>query len=349
MARVTKYLKTIEDLNSEWKLDLKPEETAEGLRLLECDFMPEAAYLKAKNSSNRLLGLLLPHLQNDRKRKYLSEGISFLDDKGELFLVHTDRALHIKTEGLLSKKAARKTNSTVVLDHPVPYFLISPNALAIAETLMRLPSPHLQEFRSGLKFCEQYDLYQPKFSEIAKRLKVRTVEEMAKKIKSIRADDWLAAFETTAARRFMTPFYTKAEPFYSLLPEDSLQESQSLSDVYEKYKKNVLPGPSEVAKQMGVLIETNVNLWVLPETLAQLKKYKRLVPGQSKEHRTWLIAVADRGFEREEVASHILQDKRLPGDPLQNNILRAAWDLTFSDTRTREVRKFLLRRLMNEL
>lgn len=111
-----------------------------------------------------------------------------------------------------------------------------------------------------------------------------------------------------------------------------------------KDPSNFAWGPAELATQKGFLISNSISLWCNVTQLQALKRKLKLASGRDKRPNgvTWQIAeVSDLYSSAILLPKSIAENDKLPSQ----SILRATWDLTFLDERSREIRP----QLMNEL
>lgn len=112
-----------------------------------------------------------------------------------------------------------------------------------------------------------------------------------------------------------------------------------------KFATSIAPGPIEVAKNLGEIIDEGFSVWVSPTILTRLKKEFKLVPGSKSGYRKWLIASPPVSLEKEELLTHVPKSKIEP----ETNTMRVIWDLSFGDFRLQEARLNILRRFLNEI
>jgi hypothetical protein len=297
---------------------------------------PESFAAPSKNE-----GLLLTKTSKALRQSLQQKGINYFDLRGNIFLNSDEHQILIEEAARkpFSKTAKTQTNLS-------PTNLISPNGLAFVDMLFRLKNAELEKFQSTLQFCKHYGLYQPKVSQIMKKMGAKNLLDFKIKIKKLPFEWWLFAFEFPATKRKMSHFFGAARSYYSL--DDStnaLSTKELLSNLDTRLLNDVTAGPLEVVKQLGEIIDEDFSLWVSPAMLGIIKKEFKLVPGSKEGRRRWLLASPPFPLKKEELITHEPEAKATA----KTNTMRVIWDLSFGDSRLREVRTNILRRFINEV
>ncbi|MBI2604781.1 MAG: hypothetical protein HYW49_01750 [Deltaproteobacteria bacterium] len=211
--------------------------------------------------------------------------------------------------------------------------------------------PELHAFKSALSFARKYQLNQSKLSVMMRAMRVQSLSALRKQIAQLDLDWWSLALAYPATKKGLTPFFLHSTPFQAVekvSPEESQAQLKDLLD--SSVTQDLVPGPAEVAKGIGVITDPDIYLWGTVSALQMLKRKFRLVPGASKDKVTWHLAIPQRGLAREAILS------RLPETGHQQsglqyfhaNYFRAIWDLTFGSERLKEVRIQMLRRFIED-
>jgi hypothetical protein len=284
-------------------------------------------------------GLILPHTSREQRKALQTKNISYLDLSGNLYY-KTELIKILLEESSKARRSKKIKPSGTNLIRPT--LLVSPNGLAFVEALFRVPENSLS--LPALQFCKRHDLFQPKVSKIMTSFAVKTLLELKRKISTLPTDWWLYAFDSHITKRKMTAFFDVTQNYYSLLSEtDKLAEEKILEKISTQYKDDVSPGPTMVAKSFGDIIDNNISLWVSPAAISQLKKEYKLVAGIKEGKRNWQIAVPPFDLVKEGLISHAKDEVRID---VKTNVLRAAWDLSYSEERLREIRSNILRKFL---
>lgn len=267
--------------------------------------------------------------------------ISYLTEDGELYLVGHDRILHsVPFKKSRAHRSEVLTNSVLSATSA-----LSPLGMQIVEVFLRLPLRRVKEYKSTLAICKDYGLHQPKVSSLMKSIGAKDPLSFKEKLSSIPYSWWEFAFETPTVRRHLVPFNSVAQEYHSPVGTNSIADLRSqLKVLIGKEPSSVAWGPSELATQRGLLISNSLSLWCGKEYLNALKKKFKLISGKDKRPNgvTWLIADVGDFY-----SNAILLPKSTQVST--QSILRAAWDLTFADERSREIRPQLMSELKNEV
>ena len=291
---------------------------------------------------NRDEGIILTKSSQSLRENLRRRGVSYFDESGNLFL-NSDIKVQIET---VIKTAVNKSIREIRSISFSPTNLISPNGLAIIDTLFRLDDNELKSFPSALSFCKRFDLYQPKISLIMSKAGAHDLIELKRRIKEMPFDWWLYAMESPATKRKMSNFFDLAQPHYSLTPERSFIKNVRIFEIMNiDFPEDTIPGPTEVLKNHGELIDNDLTVWVSEAMTTKFKSTYKLIPGRKEGYTTWLLASPPLGLSREELLTHDLKTQ----EKWKSNIMRAIWDLGFGDSRMREARENLLRRFLNGL
>lgn len=282
-------------------------------------------------------GLLLNHSSKELRKTLQERNINYIDLKGYLHM-NLDPSEKIVIEENSSKKKKPKGNKKVSIS---PTLLISPNGFALIDTLFRLNDEQLQKSPSVLQFSKLYDLYQPKISKIMTAIGAKDLVTLKQKISALPIEWWLYAFDLPVTKRKMTAFFDVAQNYYSLDGHiETMEETVLLKNLKSSLKNDISQGPTLIAKQFGELIDSDISLWASPSASSKLKKEFKLVAGTKEGHKRWVIASPSLDLTKAELISHV--DDNRPLFP-KTNILRSIWDLSFSESRLREIRSNLLR------
>jgi hypothetical protein len=118
-----------------------------------------------------------------------------------------------------------------------------------------------------------------------------------------------------------------------------------MSKLNFQFLNDVTAGPIEVSKQLGKIIDEDFSLWASPAVLSRIKKEFKLVPGYKEGRRKWILAAPSFALDKEELITHELGAK----GAAKTNTMRVLWDLSFGDSRLREVRTDILKRILDEV
>jgi hypothetical protein len=281
-------------------------------------------------------GLLLGVTTKEFRKSLQSKNINYVDTKGNVFLTLENTNLTIEERIKVPKK------SKIAKMTPLrPTLIVSPNGLALVELLFRLNPEVIEQYPKVFQFCRDFDLYQPKVSKIMTALNVRNLLHLKKRLAELPIDWWLYAFDNPLTKRKMTSFFEHSSSYYSLdLDLRNISVHDILSRLREEYGSKISEGPTMVATQMGELIDKNLSIWISPESAAKVKRDLKLIAGKKEGEREWTIASPPYGLRKAEILTHAHNEKN------QTNIIRAIWDLSFSEARLREIRENLLRRFL---
>lgn len=170
-------------------------------------------------------------------------------------------------------------------------------------------------------------------------LKADNLRDLKSKLQKIPITWWLYSFDNAITKRKMTPFFDSAQDYYSNDPKlDSLSTEEIQLKVQNSFSNQICAGPTAVAQAFSELIESEISLWISPTESNSFKRVFKLIPGRREGSRIWKIAVAPADLEKLEIRTHAPREN-LPSA----NIMRAIWDLSFSDARSREIRENMLR------
>ncbi len=315
--------------------------TDNSITICDVQFFFETSTNEYSQHRNKNDGVILFHSSKLRRQTLQKKEISYIDINGNFFIKSNTYKIHIEKNELL-KKMTKKSKQKVKLS---PTNLISPNGLAFIELLFRLNNNDLKKFNSTLHFCKNYDLYQPKASQIMHRLGVKNLIECKKKLLEYSQEWWFLALENPASRRKMTSFFKISKNYYSLDKTINSLTAQSLLTKLNKHFLNeVAEGPIEVAKKFGELIDESISIWVSPLVSMELKKEFKLIPGSKEGCKSWLLATPPVSLKEEGLITHYSHKDNLG----QTNILRAIWDLGFGDSRMQIASANILRRFLYE-
>lgn len=286
-------------------------------------------------------GVLLKKSTKALRHALQKKGINYFDLSGNIFLKSEEHQILIEEAN--KRHLSKVTQSRATLS---PTNLISPNGLAFVDMIFRLKEAELANFQSTLQFCKHFKLYQPKVSQIMKKMGAKNLVDFKLKLKMLPFEWWLFALEFPSTKRKMTHFFGVAQSYYSL--DDSinrLSTKKLLLNLENRFLDDVTAGPTEVAKQLGEIIDEGFSLWVSPSILNQIKKEFKLVPGNKEGRRPWQLASPAFSVMKEELITHDLKKR----ETTKTNKMRVIWDLGFGDSRLREVRENILRRFLSEV
>ncbi len=210
-----------------------------------------------------------------------------------------------------------------------PTLLISPNSIPILDILFDVSEAELANAASGLAFAKKFGLYQPKLSKLMRSFRVKNLPDLKRVISNISDDEWERVLDYPATRKRLTPFFLEAKPFHRI-------ESTPMSEV--KVRDELFPGPVEIAKKMGMIVDSDRYFWGSPQALHELKRDFRLVPGHAVHDSTWYLAAPKRGISHEAIYNPNIIEK-------STSVFRSIWDLSFGSERLREIRIPLLRKV----
>lgn len=288
-------------------------------------------------------GILLPTLTQDERLFCDTFKISYLTLDGHFQLIQEKSVLRLER---FKKPPQAPPYKNMGQPHKQisPTLLVSPYSLSILDTLFRAPESSLKE-KSGLAFTKEFDLYQPKLSKIMRDLNAHTLIELKAKIQELPAHWWQLAWQYPATRKGLTPFFEAAKPYHSLNPLSL--DQQALKNLLLKYHYEIIPGPPEVAKDYGVIIDADSYYWGTEKATQDLKAELRLVPGKAPLGPTWHLAIGSKDLKTEAILSRMtnLRSNTLQGTELANTF-RAIWDLSFGSERLQAVRINILRKVI---
>lgn len=292
-------------------------------------------------NATRNEGVLLSNSSEELRSILRSKGISYLESRGHIYIRTKHGYLELNPKEM---KAIKKHDGMKVgdVEIPNPTNLISPIGLSIIDTLFRLSKERISDYGSVLKFCNEYNIPQPKMSLTMKRLNAKSIIELKDKIKQVPIEWWFYAFESPNTKRNLVNFFEIAVPHYSLL-ETEIESEQVLKEIDTIFPMSA-PGPTEVAKKFKTLIDQDLSLWISVKNEAELKKRMKLVPGRKIGKKTWMIAAISDEVLKEAVIAHDYKTQVV----IKTNIMRSIWDLGHGDSRLREVRMQILKVFLNE-
>jgi hypothetical protein len=217
--------------------------------------------------------------------------------------------------------------------------------------MLRVPRRELSE-SSGLAFTNKFGLHQPALSKTMDALGVQNLDGLRRSISDLGSEWWLDAMTAPRTGRAMTSFFAVAQDFR--IPDREFTRSELASwtqSILEKYSKQILPGPSEVAKATGALREKAPGFWVDRSVAIAFKREFRLVPARVGEEPLCAIAIPKNDFKKEAIVSAAIDigPYRLPAEVQTLNLIRVVWDLSFGDSRLRESRAKILEIILNEV
>lgn len=334
--RIKKALKNFEKVGLHLKMRIDGQTLLLGKVRFQTHTNPENFAGPSKNE-----GLLLTKSSKALRQLLQKKGINYFDFSGNIFLNSEEHQILI--EEILRKPLSKVAKAQTTLS---PTNLISPNGLAFVDMLFRLKHVELEKFQSTLQFCKHYGLYQPKVSQIMKKMGAKNLLDFKAKLKGTPFEWWLFAIEFPATKRKMTSFFGASQSYYSLDDSVNALSTKELISVLDiRFLNDVTAGPVEVAKELGEIIDEDFSLWVSPAIVGKIKKEFKLVPGSKEGRRKWLLAASSFPLSKEELITHEPKAKATS----KTNKMRVIWDLSFGDSRLREVRTNILRKFINEV
>jgi hypothetical protein len=293
-------------------------------------------------------GILIKNLSEDEESYCRARRISFFTSHGKLHLVTPNFLLDLESVRQKKARAGSAKRVPVARAFLPPTTLISPNGCDILDVLFRLPQEKLAEFSSALSFVRSYHLSQPKLSIMMSRLKVAGLPELKEQIRALPDSWWTLALRYPLTRKRLTPFFEEAK-IYRSLHEDSPQET--LVKLNDKLRNlPIFPGPTEVAKELGFIRDTDIYLWVLATDLQDLKTSFRLIPEQRPRTVAWHLAPFAPDLSRSKVMSPLARGHEgFLFSNIKSNLFCSIWDLGFGDERLREVQISVLRKVLDEV
>lgn len=290
-------------------------------------------------------GIILINSSEEIRKILQGRGISYFDKEGNIFLNSEFGQIRINADFVPKHLIGYAIYPTSDFSSLSPTNLVSPNALSIIDVLYRLTEIQIVEIGSALKFCQKYHLSQSKLSQIMRKINTKSLLEFKEKLKEIPMEWWLFAFEAPATKRKMVNFFDVAKPYYSLSDDvNKKNNDQVLESIDFTYSYNSSPGPIEVAKKYGEILDNQTSLWISNEIEAKLKRQYKLVPGKKDGHKVWLIASVPQDVLLESIVTHDIGSR----SSIKTNIIRSIWDLSQGESRLKEVRERLLKTFIYE-
>ncbi len=335
---MTKLVKLLEANGFQLKWRQQGEAIRVGTKAFRPSHSPQD--LVALSSSE---GLLLSRSTKEQRESLRARNINYLDPKGYLYMTLGPSTTILIEEHRSKKKNLEKKRQQQIAVSPT--LLVSPNGLALVDALLRTSPQQLQETRSTLEFCRMHSLYQPKASKIMTGLRAKNLLDLRSKLQELPIEWWMFAFDSPATKRKMLAFFDVAQNYYSVSPDiEVMSEEELQKKLNSEFGDDVTGGPTLVAKQVGALIDPGISLWVSPDAASKLKRDFKLVAGKKPNHRTWQLASPTVTLRKAELISHVRDSATMLS--AKTNVMRAIWDLSFSESRLREIRADLLRSLL---
>jgi hypothetical protein len=285
-----------------------------------------------------------------RTRAWLEKNrISYITESGYA-------AIHLATQVLLVRPDLRpaaspslENNQAARTSEARPSRFINPTAFNIFDALIRVPPYELANL-SGLTFAKSFGLSQSALSKIMRSAAACDLMALRKATGRLGPSWWLASMLAPRTGRGMTPFYHLAQE-YRMHGQDLDRGgvAEWAQQVQTRFPESVLPGPIEVAKSLGAIIDKTASFWVDPKVIAALKREFKLVPIRAGEEPLCTIAVPKGDFRGEAIRSAApdVGAFPLPSNMLALNIFRTVWDLGFSDSRARDARDVIVKLIIN--
>jgi hypothetical protein len=279
--------------------------------------------------------VLADNLSDEEKRIFQRKKISYLTVAGDVFLWSEDQSLKINQEHQAGDLKSELKFS--------PTKIISPNGLNILEALYRIPQLNslgdVGFAATSLSFVKKYRLSQSRLSEIMTGCGADTVLDLKQKIAGFSESWWVDAFEYPGVMKKMKPFSKVMQSYVPLNFEKEFTYLSLISSFSLKEGVDFVKGPSEYAKEERALIDSDVEIWVSEPAAQKIKKSLRLVPSQNRHESKIKLAIAPVDPKTGYLAQALVS----PDEYHRHNPFRAIWDLSFGDSRQREVAFTLLR------
>lgn len=319
-------------------LSIKTDNASDALRIGTVNFRPENKPT-AYDSLSSQHGFFLKYSTAELRRNLENKSINYLDKNGNLFIKSKNLKLNIQETKPTSKKVKTKSSIENKISTTT---LVSPYSFSIIDVLFRLDEADLKKISSGLSFCKSFSLNQPKLSKIMTTLNASSLIELKQKIKEIPMEWWLYSFDNPVTKRKMRPFFTTAQYYYSNdLKYDQADFNEVLNEIKNQFPKQSCEGPTTVAQFFSELVQDEFTLWITQSIANVFKKKFKLIPGTKNDHKVWKVATMQDNPQNTEIMSHFPRENYPTA-----NVIRAIWDLGFSDARSNEVRYNLLRKFL---
>ncbi len=347
MDETTPYVTAIEKLARHAPVKLSYKVRDERLWINNQPFVhyaPGAMRLSEIRSGEGVRGILASKLHPGEVEVCRERGISYLTLEPKLYLVQ--RGYGVSVEPAKRPPHPRRLLQSSQGGMPQPTALIGPNALNILDALFRAPRSELELTKSVLHFANRYRLSQPRLSMMMRDLKAHTLTELRARIEALPDEWWKIALDYPPTRKRLTPFFLAAKSYTLLHPALEHKVTQMFDGVNETMKNRVAPGPGEVAKSLGLIQDKDLYVWVAGTYLAEFKRETQLIPGSNRSGITVHIAQPHGTFTKEAIVSNHRQVPLSDRSMWSVNCFRAIWDLGFGDSRMREVRISMLRKIM---
>lgn len=226
---------------------------------------------------------------------------------------------------------------------PRPTLLISPYAFAIIDALLRVPHGELNCHQYA--FAKKYKLSQPRLSAISAHFGIRKLKSLRSALLSLPVQWWITAMRYPRTQQRMKPFLNNATSF---MMRD--RERKDVSSLVDAHLPNLLPGPVEVAKTLGLVYDSSTYVWVSEQELSNFKKRHQLIPVSRIAENAIIFSTTKRGFEKESITScaSIYGLRSMPACFDHLNMMRVIWDLGFGDSRLGEAQEQLMRNFLRE-
>ena len=293
-------------------------------------------------------GIMLKKISPDEEKYCRSNGISFLTTEGKLSLIGKDYKLNLelmprRKSALTSKKLDARKDGI-----PSPTALISPNGLEILDVLFRLPPEDLSEFKSALRFAHEFHLSQPKLSLMMKKLNVKSLGDLREKIKSLPNSWWEGALRYSLTKKGLFPFFEGEKIVRSLRIELSRNQIWEMINVWLGSRSDLLPGPVEIVKKIGLIRDDDIYLWGTPSAIQEVKTAFKLIPDRSVQETNWHVAISPVALEKGAILSPLANSRRVFFLPeVKANLFRSVWDLGFGGERLQEIQLTALRKILD--
>lgn len=291
-------------------------------------------------------GVLLAKSTINLRRWLERNRISYLSEDGYACLFAERRTYILLPD---AKRMSSRHQLATTADVPEPNFratrIVSPACFKILDAVLRLPQSTQKEL-SGQRLAQQLSISQSALSKVLTMVGAKSIGDFRAAALRISKAAWLDAMDEPRAVRQLTPFFRVAREYR--LPDRELtsrEAAQWTRDVLEQHGDSVRPGPLELAKASGKLADKLATFWCEDQnTAAALKRAYKLVPADGRGEALCAIAVPAGGLSKEAITSMFPSagDFGLPAWVQSLNVIRAAWDLGYADSRAREARKALL-------
>lgn len=349
MDPIEHYKKTLEKLKKHRLIDFQLSGANGGIAIGGVPFkrVNRLSLMKSGLSSGQ--GILVRDLSPEEEKFCRANEVSFLTIKGKLFLVTESFRLEIE---IVQHHKASKTKKINISKRtgPSATALISPNGLEILDVLFRLAPENLAEFKSALSFTHEFHLSQPKLSLMMTEMNVKTIGDLKEKIKSLPNSWWESSFRYSMTKKGLPPFFEGEKIFRSIKAELTRDQIQQDINIWLGNRFELLHGPVEVVKKMGLIRDDDIYLWGTLTAIQEVKASFKLIPDRKIKEVNWHITIPSMGLEKAAVLSPLAGKQYVFFLPeIKTNLFRSIWDLGFGGERLQEIQITALRRILDEI